>query len=73
MKAKIKQVTHGKQKGQFRFVLKGDNGEIVGHGETYTSKSECLQTLNKYFPNFQIVDETKPQKKRVEDFQPYSD
>jgi uncharacterized protein YegP (UPF0339 family) len=54
MKAIIKQVTHGKNKGQWRFILKGQNGETVAHGETYKNKGDMLQTLSRYFPNFPI-------------------
>lgn len=54
MKAILKQVTHGKYKGQWRFILKGENGETVAHGETYHNKGDMLLTLSRYFPNFPI-------------------
>jgi uncharacterized protein YegP (UPF0339 family) len=58
MKAIIKKVSHGKLKGQFRFVLKGSNGEIIAVGETYTQKHNCIETLQNYFSNFEVVDKT---------------
>lgn len=57
MKAEIIKITRGKNKGQFRFILKAKNGEIVAHShpETYTSIQMCKKTLKKYFPNFEII------------------
>lgn len=59
--AYIQQVVRGNNKGQFRFTLKGSNGETVAvsHPETYTRKEKCIQTLKELFPNFEIVDKTK--------------
>lgn len=59
-KAIITMVTKGKNRGQFRFTLKGANGETVAvsHPETYTRKSKCKQTLLKCFPDFIIIDQT---------------
>ena len=56
----IKRVSRGKKKGEFRFVLKGDNGEIIGSSgsESYTQKHNCVDVLEKYFPKFDIVDLT---------------
>ena len=45
MIAKIKRVTHGKYKGQFRFLLLGNNGEIIATSETYTQKHNVLSIL----------------------------
>lgn len=59
MKAIIKIVSHGKLKGQFRFVLKAVNGEPIATSETYTQKHNVLDVLTTYFPNFEIVDKTK--------------
>lgn len=60
MKAYIKNVWQGRNKGQFRFVLKAKNGETVAisHPETYKSKSMAIQTLTRCFPQFEIVDAT---------------
>lgn len=57
MKAYILKVTKGKNAGQFRFVLKASNGEIVAvsHPETYTSKKMAEKTIKNCFPNFKIV------------------
>lgn len=56
----IKTVRRGKRKGQFRFVLKAANGEIIASSgsESYTQKHNCVDVLNKYFPEFDIVDLT---------------
>lgn len=59
MKAIIKTVSHGKLKGQFRFILKSANGEPIATSETYTQKHNCTELLEKYFPAFEIVDKTK--------------
>lgn len=45
--------------GQFRFVLKAPNGEIVATSETYTTKAMAKKTLRKYAPAFEVVDLTK--------------
>ncbi len=60
MKAVIKQVTHGKRKGEYRFNLIGDNGEVIGGScsETYTQKHNVMDVLEKYFPLFTIEDKT---------------
>lgn len=59
MKAVIKTVSHGKQKGQFRFMLKSANGEVIAVSETYTQKHNVLDVLANYFPNFEVIDKTK--------------
>lgn len=43
---------------RFYFSLKGANGEIVAQSEGYNQLQSALDTLNTYFPNFEIVDET---------------
>lgn len=55
----IKTVTHGKQKGQFRFIFKGRNGETIATSETYTQKHNVIELLRDYFPDFAILDKTK--------------
>lgn len=59
-KAIIKLVSKGKQKGQFRFVLLAENGEVIATSgsETYTQKHSCIETLESNFPNFTIIDKT---------------
>lgn len=45
--------------GQYHFVLKAENGEIVAHGETYTSKQSCehgIQVVKRIAPTAQVVD-----------------
>lgn len=61
-KARIILVTKGKNVGQFRFKLYGINGEPVAnsHPETYTQKHSCIETLQNNFPDFVIIDTTKP-------------
>ena len=60
MKALIKKVTKGRFKGQFRFVLKASNGEVIATSATefYTQKHNVREVLEKYFPNFEIIDLT---------------
>lgn len=59
MKAIIKKIKKGRNKGQFRFVLKADNGENLSQNEAYHNKGDILSVIAKYFGNFQVVDETK--------------
>ena len=61
MKAVIKKVRSGKQKGQFRFELIGTNGETIATSgsENYTQKHNAIDVLSKYFPTFTIEDKTK--------------
>ena len=56
-KAIIKKVTKGKRKGEYRFILKAENGEIVATSgtESYTQKHSCIETIKSCFPNFEIV------------------
>lgn len=54
--AQIKRVTHGHMKGQYRFLLKAENGKIIATSETYTQKHSLLETLETNFPNFKIVE-----------------
>lgn len=57
--ALIKRVTHGKHKGEYRFVLVADNNEIVATSELYESKQACLKTVENLFPGFEIKDKSK--------------
>ena len=56
----IKTVRKGKRKGQFRFVLKAPNGEVIASSgsESYTQKHNCYEVLAKYFTKFAILDLT---------------
>lgn len=58
MKAIIKRVSHGKRKGEFRFVLVAENGEIIATSETYTQKHNVISLLETHFSNFTIVDKS---------------
>lgn len=58
-KAVIKIVLKGKYKGQFRFILKSKNGEIIATSELYTQKQSCIKTLKNHFSEFKIEDGTK--------------
>lgn len=40
------------------FTLIGDNGEIVAQSEAYTQKHNAVEVLAKYFPNFDVIDQT---------------
>lgn len=60
----IKRVSHGKLKGQFRFVLTADNHEIIATSEIYTQKHNITDLLKTYFDNFDVIDETYDKRKR---------
>lgn len=53
-------ITHpkGKYKKQFKFVLTGTNGEILGVSEFYNNRHDLMKTLKKYFGDFQVEDKT---------------
>ncbi len=55
----IKTVSKGPKKGEFRFLLKAANGEVIAHGETYISKQSVTELHSKHFSDFEIVDKTK--------------
>lgn len=55
----IKKVSHGKLKGQYRFILVASNGEPIATSETYTQKHNIIDLLNTHFSEFEIVDKTK--------------
>jgi uncharacterized protein YegP (UPF0339 family) len=57
MKAYIKKSRSLTQK--FFYVLKGKNGEKLAHSETFVAKQSAVKVLKKYFPGFEIIDETK--------------
>lgn len=59
MKAVIKRVLKGKRKGEHRFVLKADNGEIIAVSETYKNKKDMVEMLQKYFYRFEIIEDKK--------------
>lgn len=46
----------GKQKGNFYAVLIADNGEPLAHTEHRSRKHGLKKTLEKYFPDFEIVE-----------------
>lgn len=58
MKAYITKGTATKST-QFKFTLKAKNGKIIAHGEHYNRKRDLLDTLEKYFAGFEIIDQTK--------------
>lgn len=55
-KLRIKRITHGKKKGEFRFNLIGDNGEVISVSETYTQKHNIIELRDRYFREFEIED-----------------
>jgi hypothetical protein len=57
-------VKTGKRKGEFRFVLKASNGEVIATSgtESYTQKHNLIEILTKHFINFAIEDLTKEKK-----------
>lgn len=58
MKMIIKKVSHGKLKGQFRFLLKSANNEIIATSETYTQKHNIVELHSKYFSIFELIDKS---------------
>lgn len=40
------------------FVLRGNNGEIIGTSEMYEDKESAEKTLKRYFPTFEVRDMT---------------
>ena len=47
------------KKGEHRFRLKAPNGEIIGHGEGYSSKSGCMKgvtSIMKNAPSSKVVE-----------------
>lgn len=54
----IKKVSHGKLKGQFRFLLKSANNEIIATSETYTQKHNIVELHSKYFSIFELIDKS---------------
>jgi len=59
-KAIIKKVSHGKLKGQYRFILIAANGEPIADArETYTQKHNVTELLATHFSDFEVVDKTK--------------
>ncbi len=62
MVLEIKRVSKGAKKGEFRFLLKGDNGETIAQSESYTQKHNILEIASKAFPAFIVVDKSKKEK-----------
>ena len=60
MKAVVKKTKNN----QFRFNLIADNGKVVATSETYTTKAMASKTIRNHFPGHEIVDLTKPAKKK---------
>lgn len=58
-RAIVTQTKTGKYKGQWRFKLVGDNGEVVATSgtERYHNYGDAVKTIRKYFPGFDV--ETK--------------
>lgn len=59
MRAIIKRVTHGRFKGQYRFILTGVNHEIIATSELYSTKQNVIEVIEAYFKDFIIVDKSK--------------
>ena len=57
-KAVIKRVSHGKKKGEFRFTLIAENGEVIATSETYTQKHNVTDLIQAHFPEFEVVDKS---------------
>lgn len=54
----IKRITHGKFKGQFRFVLKAANNEVIATSEQYVAKQSITGLAKEHFPDFELDDKT---------------
>lgn len=58
-KAKIRQAVRGNRSGQWTFTLWSDNSKQIAHSQQwYANYDDMVNVLNKYFPDFKIV-ETK--------------
>jgi len=57
-RAIIDRVKSGKQKGQFKFVLKALNGEVIArsHPESYTRLQSAVDTLENNFRDYVIYE-----------------
>src|SRR5688572_1888771 len=59
MKALMRTIASGKNKGKFKPVFYGVNGEkMTGGSDVYESEGELRTHLMANFPNFEIVDHT---------------
>lgn len=50
------QVIPGKQEGDWRFVVKAQNGEVVATSETYQSKEAALAEVKKQGLSYQVLE-----------------
>ncbi len=51
------------QRGEFRFRLRGRNGEVVAQGESYPTKAHArrgVQAVQRAAADAEVVDLTKP-------------
>lgn len=56
-KAEVSQIKSGRNKGQWRFKLIGENGEPVEPtNEKYHNYFDMMATISKYFPNFEVCE-----------------
>lgn len=51
----VKKVLRGKNKGQWRFILRADNYEVLAHSESYHNLEDVMNMVYEYFPDFKIV------------------
>lgn len=50
----------GRDTGTFLFKLVARNGEqLINKSQPYNQKKDAINTVNTYFPNFYVVDQTK--------------
>jgi uncharacterized protein YegP (UPF0339 family) len=60
-RAIIDKVKSGREKGQYKFVLRALNGEVIArsHPEAYTQLHSAVDTLKEHFKDFVIYEKTK--------------
>lgn len=66
-RAIIDKVKSGKAKGQFKFVLKALNGEVIAksHPESYKRIQGAIKTIENHFKDFVIYEKTATGLKRL--------
>jgi uncharacterized protein YegP (UPF0339 family) len=66
-RAIIDKVKSGREKGQYKFILRAKNGESVAksHPEAYTQLHSAVDTLKEHFKDFVIYEKTKEGLRRL--------
>lgn len=45
-------ITKNALTGEWRYLVMGDNHEVLSHSEYFTSERAMMDTLDKYYPNW---------------------